>query len=447
MNKLFGTDGIRGVANIYPMDPKTILKIGKACATVFKNKGRPRIIIGRDTRISGAMIENALVAGFTSMGTICIKAGILPTPGIAYLAKELNCEAGIIISASHNPMPDNGIKLIGSDGLKLLDELEEKIENYIEKEEMKKEITGSDIGYEEEIKNAKSLYMQFLKSTIKFKNLKNLKIVIDCAHGATSLIAPELFKELGAEVIPINNTPNGMNINLNCGSLYPEVASKAVLEYNADMGLSFDGDGDRLIAIDEKGNVIDGDFIMLIWASYLKAKNMLKNNLLIITQMSNFGLEEALKELNINFIRTKVGDRYVIREMINRDAIIGGEQSGHIIFRDISNTGDGIVSALKLIEVLLEENKPLSVLSNCMRRYPQILLNIKVRERVEFNKIPEIKKAIAEGEERIAHNGRILVRYSGTELLARVMVEGNNQEEVVEIAKNISGAFERCLGV
>ncbi|MDI6785323.1 MAG: phosphoglucosamine mutase [bacterium] len=447
MNKFFGTDGIRGVANIYPMDPETILKIGRACASVFKSKGQSRIIIGRDTRISGTMIENALVAGLTSMGTICMKAEVLPTPAIAYLVKKLGCEAGIIISASHNPMPDNGIKIIGNDGLKLLDELEERIENNIENERIKKEVIGSDIGYEEDVKDANSLYIQFLKSILKVKNLNNIKVVLDCAHGATSLIAPKLFKELGAQIIPINNAPNGTNINFKCGSLYPEVASKAVLKHNADIGISFDGDGDRLIAIDEKGNVIDGDFIMLICANYLKEKNMLKNNLLIITQMSNFGLEKALKELDINFIRTKVGDRYVIREMINRDAMIGGEQSGHIIFRDISNTGDGIVSALRLIEIMVAKNKPLSKLASIMKRYPQVLSNIKIREKRGFEEMPDVKKAIMEGEKKIGNNGRILVRYSGTEFLARVMVEGNSQEKIIKIVKSISGAIEKCIGI
>lgn len=447
MGKLFGTDGIRGVANVYPMDPETILKIGRACTYVLKNKERSRIVLGRDTRISGSMIENALVAGLASMGVICLKVGVLPTPAIAYLVKKLNCEAGIVISASHNPMIDNGIKIIGSDGLKLLDELEEKIENNIENKEIKRKIIGKDIGYEEEVRNAKDLYKQFLMSIFKIENLNSMKIVIDCAHGATSLIAPEIFEELGAKVISINNLPDGTNINLNCGSLYPEIVSKAVLEHNADIGISFDGDGDRLIAVDEKGSIIDGDFIMLICAHYLKEENKLKNNLLVITQMSNFGLEKALKELGIDFVRTDVGDRYVIREMIHRDAIIGGEQSGHIIFKNISNTGDGIISALKLIEVMLNKNKPLSKLANLMKRYPQVLLNTKVREKRNFEEIPEIKKAIQEGKTRISHGGRILTRYSGTEFLARVMVEGSNEEEIMEIAKNISGAIERCLGI
>ncbi|MFH1449858.1 MAG: phosphoglucosamine mutase [bacterium] len=451
MNKLFGTDGIRGVANVYPMDPETVLKIAQACAIVFKDKERSRVLIGRDTRISGQMIESALVAGLTSRGINCIKVGVLPTPAIAYLTKSLGYRAGMVISASHNPMADNGIKIIGQDGLKLLDELEEEIEeeieNKIRSDKVKKEVTGKEIGYAGEMKDAAGLYLKFLKSITKLKDLNKLKIVIDCAHGATSEVAPLLFKELGGEVFPINNSPNGTNINLNCGSQYPEIVSKEVLKHKADIGLSFDGDGDRLIAVDEKGKVVDGDFMMLMVAAYLKEKDKLRNNLLIITQMSNFGLEKALKELNIDFIRTKVGDRYVLKEMIEKEALIGGEQSGHIIFRDVSSAGDGIISALKLIEIMLEKSKPLSQLTTLMTRFPQILVNVKVRERIEFSKIAEVERIIKESEKRIADKGRILVRYSGTEPLARVMVEGDSQEEITEIAKNISAVIEKYIGV
>jgi phosphoglucosamine mutase len=290
------------------------------------------------------------------------------------------------------------------------------------------------------------IYLDFLSSIFP-KDLEGLKIVVDCAHGSTSKVAPILFKELKAEVIAINNSPNGININQNCGSLYPEVAREAVLKYRADLGLSFDGDGDRLIAIDEKGNIIDGDFIMVICAKYLKEVEKLKNNLLIVTQMSNFGLEEALKKLEIEFIRTKVGDRYVIKEMMERDAIIGGEQSGHIIFRDIFNTGDGLITSLKLLEVMKEKDKTLSQLASVMQRYPQVLFNVKVKKKIDFNDLPEVKETILKAKERIKNRGRILVRYSGTELLARVMVEGISEEEIVEIAKNISESIERCIGI
>lgn len=444
MAKLFGTDGIRGIANLYPMTPQLAMIVGRTAVYILKKDNiTPMIVLGKDTRISCDMLECALIAGITSAGGDVLKAGVVPTPAISYLTRYFKADSGIVISASHNPFNDNGIKFFGADGFKLKDEIEEQIEKNLSNDFPYP--TGDKIGRVIDVLvEAEQKYLDFLKGISS--NLEGKRIVLDCANGATSRIAPELLKRLGAEVITINCQPNGVNINLNCGALHPEIATEVVREQKADLAFCFDGDGDRVIAVDENGKIIDGDKIIVICGRYLKSQGKLNNNLIVSTVMSNLGFDIALKKLGIDFVKTQVGDRYVMEEMINKKSVLGGEQSGHLIFFELNNTGDGILTALQLLKVIQHENQPLSQLAKLMEKLPQVLLNIPVRSKPDLNTIPEIRDAIKEAEDKLGEKGRILVRYSGTENKARVMIEGPLQDEITLIAQEIVEIIKQKIG-
>ena len=440
MKELFGTDGIRGKANVYPMTVDIATKVGQAVVKVLRDGNNPKIIIGKDTRLSGYMFENAIAAGVTSMGGRAVLVGPMPTPAIAHLTKSFNADAGIVISASHNPAEDNGIKIFDSNGFKLKDEVEDEIEDFILNQEMKYDKIGKAI----RIKNASGRYIEFAKSSIKNISLKGLKIVLDCANGAAYNIAPLVFSELGAEVIVINNTPDGSNINLNCGSEHSEVITKLVKEHNADIGVALDGDADRVIVIDENGNEVDGDTIMAIVALELKRKNLLKNNTVVSTIMSNLGLNKCLKDNGINIVQTAVGDRNVVEEMKKSKYVFGGEQSGHIIFLDYATTGDGIISALQLLKIMKKSEKKISELAKVMTKMPQVLINVEVKEKKELKELNAFK-IIKQVEENLGENGRIVVRYSGTQNMARVMIEGEG--DIESYANQIVDAIKDEVGV
>ncbi|MCK9230862.1 MAG: phosphoglucosamine mutase [Syntrophales bacterium] len=449
MGKLFGTDGIRGVANEYPMTANMAMEIGKATAHVFKKKGhQPRIIVGKDTRISGYMIESALVSGICSMGVDAIQVGPMPTPGIAFLTISMRVDAGIVISASHNPFQDNGIKIFSAEGYKLPDEKEREIEELIFANSMGKLHPSPDkLGKVYRIDGARDRYIVFLKSTFpKECTLEGVKVVLDCANGATYRVGPDTFFELGAEVISIFDKPDGRNINADCGSQHTEALAEKVVKSGADVGFAFDGDGDRLIAVDERGGVLTGDQIMAICALDLKKRGLLKNNLVVTTVMSNAGFGQCMKKLGIDYAMTKVGDRYVLEEMKVRDAVIGGEDSGHIIFLDHHTSGDGILTALQLMAVMKRSDRPLSELKGLMKVFPQEIINVDVRSKPDIDTIPEIVRIIDEVEMRLGDSGRVLVRYSGTQPMCRVMVEGPSDDETLSCCTAIADVVRTCLG-
>ena len=449
MGKLFGTDGIRGLANEYPMTSEMAMKVGRAVAYFFnrKEKGSPKIIIGKDTRISGYMLEYALVSGICSMGADAYLAGVLPTPGIAYITASTDADAGIVISASHNPFYDNGIKIFKRDGFKLSDEKEAEIEKTLLSDEISSisrniRMTGGVY----RIADAGQNYIDFLLSKVPENFCQGLKIVIDCSNGATYKVAPELFARLGAEVETLFNDPDGRNINENCGSQHTSELTKIVLEKNADIGLAFDGDGDRLIAVDEDGNIITGDKILAICARAMKKKGELKNNTVVSTVMSNMGLGIALEYMGIKHIKAKVGDRYVLESMIHSGAVLGGEDSGHMIFLDHQTTGDGILTALKLIEALKNDSKPLSELVKIMDVFPQVLINVEVKNKPDISSVPQITEAIKAVEKNLAGKGRVLVRYSGTQPLCRVMIEGPTQKITEKYCQEIADKVKEQIG-
>ncbi|OQA92053.1 MAG: Phosphoglucosamine mutase [Elusimicrobia bacterium ADurb.Bin231] len=451
MGKLFGTDGVRGIANKEPITPDMAVQIGQAVTYLLRKEGkeghRPRIVIGKDTRLSGYMLENALVTGITSMGGDVVLFGPIPTPGIAFLTDNVNADAGIMISASHNPFEDNGIKIFSRDGFKLTDEEESRIEDLIFSKKLPALLVPSkDLGRAYREEDATGRYIVFLKHSFpKDADLEGMKIVIDCANGATYKVAPMLLKEMRAEVTALNVSPNGRNINLNCGALHPEELSKKVLETGADIGIAFDGDGDRFIAVDEKGAIVNGDKIIAICAKSMKAAGILKNNCVVTTVMSNLGLSVALKEMGIKHLVTKVGDRYVLEEMLKCDSVIGGEDSGHIIFRDHHSTGDGILTALQLLSIMLKEGRPLSELAKVMQTFPQVTINIEVKKKQPLDEISEVKNAISEIENKLGGKGRVLVRYSGTQLLCRVMVEGPTLNDTKSFAQKIAAVIKGKL--
>jgi phosphoglucosamine mutase len=439
MKKYFGTDGVRGTANIDPLSPERVFEIGRASANVMlKNTGKEvRVVIGKDTRLSGDMLEAAFSAGVCSFGGNVLSVGVMPTPAIAYLTKALNADMGVVISASHNSYEDNGIKIFSNDGLKLPDEKELEIEKLLDKTPGKRP-TGKEIGRIINTNGAEEKYLSFIKESLDgYINLQEMKIAVDCANGATSYIVPKLFRDLGAEVISYNNEPDGMNINRQCGSLYPEFIREKVLSHKADIGLTFDGDGDRLIVVDETGEIRDGDFIMAICAKYLIEENRLPNKKIVATVMSNLGFDEAIEKIGGELTKTKVGDRYVLEEMMLRGAYLGGEQSGHIIFLKHNTTGDGVLTATQLIGIICRAKKSLSEISGCMKKYPQILINIPIKERKDPFGIPEIKNVISDAEKKLGDSGRVLVRLSGTEPLVRVMLEGKDKEEIERLGQEI----------
>lgn len=449
MGKLFGTDGIRGLANEYPMTAEMAVRVGRAVAMIFNNSNRkPKIIVGRDTRLSGPMLEAAIVAGICSAGGDAYLAGVIPTPGIAFTVSSAGFDAGIVISASHNPYHDNGIKLFKGDGYKLSDEKEAEIEKLLIDDSISLQPdTVRETGITINQDDALEKYISFLLNTLPPNlSLDGLKVVLDCANGATYRTTPQLFSDLGAMVVVLGIRPDGKNINHQCGSEHPASLIEKVLETGADVGLALDGDGDRLIAVDEKGTILSGDHILVICAGLMKRQGNLKNECVVSTVMSNMGLGVALNKMGIRHETTKVGDRYVMEKMIDCGAILGGEDSGHMIFAGYHTTGDGSLTALKLIEAMLAENKPLSELSKIMTPYPQVLINVEVRSKPDIETVPEIAEVIKSVESKLGRQGRVLVRYSGTQPLCRVMVEGQNEgktrgycHQIVDIVRNKIG--------
>lgn len=447
MGILFGTDGVRGISG-EKLSCELAFKLGQAGAHALMGKvNKARILIGRDTRISGYMLEAAMVAGICSVGAEAVVTGVIPTSGIAFLTRDYGADAGVVISASHNAADYNGIKFFGPEGKKLPDEVEERIEGIIlnnsETIELK---TGTCVGRRVRAVNAAAEYKEFLLSTTD-TNLRGLKIVLDCAHGAASMIGPRAFAELGAEVVPYYNTPDGTNINDNCGSTYPQKLRQLVSELGADMGFAFDGDADRLIAVDEHGVVVDGDQIMAICAIDLKQQGLLKKDTLVCTVMSNLGLEIAMKQQGINVVKTRVGDRYVLEEMQRGGYSLGGEQSGHIIFLDHNTTGDGILTGIQLASIVLRSGKALSKLADTVTILPQVLVNARVKDEFKDSIMEDaqIKKQIEDLEKRFTGKGRVLIRPSGTEPLVRVMIEGPEKKEIERLAVEMVKLIENRL--
>ncbi len=447
MGRLFGTDGVRGIAN-KELTCELAYKIGRAGAYVLaKEKSDTKIVVGMDTRISGDMLEAALVAGICSIGTDVISVGIVPTPAVAYLTRKYSADAGVVISASHNPVEYNGIKFFNSQGYKLSDDIEEEIENIVlDDKDISANPTGEKVGRRIIINNAVKEYTDYIKKSVT-TDFKGLKIAMDCGNGAAYQAAPMLIKELGAEVEVIHNTPNGININVNCGSTKPEEVQQLVLETKADIGISFDGDADRLIAVDEKGRIVDGDHVMAVCGLHLKKKGKLSKDTVVATVMSNMGLDMCLKAEGIDIVKTKVGDRYVIEEMLDKGYSLGGEQSGHIIFSDHNTTGDGLLTALQLISVVKESGKNLSELADIMTTLPQVLINAKVSSEKKNSYLEDevINSEIKKLEEKFHGEGRVLIRPSGTEPLVRVMIEGKDQDEITEMAQNLAHLIEERL--
>lgn len=448
MRRLFGTDGVRGVANKDPMTSEMAMRIGRAAAHVFRDSPRRHsIVIGKDTRLSGYMIESALTAGLCSMGMDVLLVGPIPTPGIAFLTRSLRADAGVVISASHNPYEDNGIKFFGRDGFKLPDDVEKRMEDLIYSGTIDSiRPTAAEIGKAYRIDDAIGRYNEFVKSSFpRGLDLTGLRIVVDSANGAAYKIGPRILVELGADVISLYDKPNGININHGCGSLYPEAVCRTVVASQAQIGIAFDGDADRVILCDEHGTMVDGDAAMAICALQMMKEGRLKQNTLVATVMSNLGLELAMQKAGGKLVRTAVGDRYVVEKMIEAGYNLGGEQSGHIIFLDNNTTGDGLISALQVLAIIRQTGKPLSELATCMKTYPQILVNVKVKARKDLASIPEIAKRITEIEKQLDGNGRLLVRYSGTELMVRVMIEGENEKEINTLATGLADIIKAKL--
>lgn len=454
MGKYFGTDGIRGVANA-ELTPELAFRIGRYGGYVLTrhmNGKRPVVVIGQDTRKSGDMLEAALVAGLLSIGADVIRLGVLPTPGVAFAVTSFGADAGMMISASHNPLADNGIKIFGSDGYKLSDALEEEIESCLDRAEAGEASmefvprpTGADVGAaQRKAEEGLKRYAEHLKSTVSHR-FDSLKIVLDCANGAASVIAPQLFSSLGAEIVALASEPNGVNINEGCGSTQPEHVQKAVLEHRADLGLAFDGDADRLIAVDEQGNIVDGDQILYVLAGHMLKKGLLRNQTVVATVMSNLGFLKAMESKGIRTITSKVGDRYVMEDMLKGGYNLGGEQSGHVILLDYATTGDGLLTALQLTQVMMEESKPLSQLTEGMVKYPQLLVNVRVDQKDRLAGNERIEQAIREAELRMGGMGRVLVRPSGTEPLIRVMVEGPEERDLAGLASEIADVIKEEL--
>ncbi len=447
--KLFGTDGVRGIANKHPMTTEMAMQLGRAAAYVFKHHNRrSRIVIGKDTRLSGYMIENALAAGICSMGVDVLLVGPLPTPGIAFITASMRADAGVVISASHNPYQDNGIKFFARDGYKLPDEVELQIEDLIFSDRIDSlRPTAEEVGKAFRVDDAIGRYIVFLKHTFPRQlDLTGLKIVLDCAHGAAYRVAPAVLEELGAKVFAYGVSPNGTNINDGCGSTCPEVISEAVLKHGADLGIALDGDADRCIFVDEHGNEVDGDHIMAICGIDMLKRNALPDKTVVATVMSNMGLDIALREAGGKVVKTDVGDRYVVEEMRRGGYHFGGEQSGHMIFLEHNTTGDGMISALQVLAILQKSGKPLSALASVMTALPQVLVNVRVRERRSLEELPEVQRLVADIESRLGDTGRVLIRFSGTEPLMRIMLEGQDQSEITRMANEIAELVKLKIG-
>jgi phosphoglucosamine mutase len=451
MKKLFGTDGIRGTANQFPMTPDIVMKVGQAMGhLLMKNPRRrnshPKVVIGKDTRLSGYMVELALTSGLNSMGVHVELLGPLPTPGIGFVTRNMRADAGIVISASHNAYMDNGIKIFGADGYKIPDTMEREIEALVFTD-MTSMLAGSnDIGRSKRIDDADGRYVVYAKNAFPLEHtLEGMRVVLDCANGASYKVAPAIFQELGAELIVLGNAPNGFNINDKSGALYPAKVAEAVLQYRADVGISLDGDADRVVMVDDKGRIVNGDHILAIAALHLKERGALRKNTVVATQMSNFGLDKLMNENGIDVVRTDVGDKYVVEEMRRNDYCLGGEQSGHIIFLDQSTTGDGCVAALNVLAVMKASGQTLSDLNEKMEDVPQVLINTRVRRREELAKIKGYKELVGEIEKKLKGKGRVFIRFSGTEPLIRVLVEGPDRTEISKYAEQIASLLEKEL--
>ena len=449
MGKLFGTDGIRGEANRYPMNAEIAFKVGQTVAYLFKkNSHRAHVVIGKDTRISGYMLESSLEAGITSMGGDPYLVGVLPTPGIAFITQSMRADAGIVISASHNPYQDNGLKIFDADGFKLSDAQENDIEDMILGDKLNDLLPKAKaMGKALRINDIHGRYIVFLKNSFpRDLSMEGMKIVLDTSNGATYRIAPDAFLELGAEVEVIHNTPNGININDGCGSQYTQDLKNTVIKSGAAIGLAFDGDGDRLIAVDEKGTEITGDQLLIICAYVLKKEGKLKNDLLVSTLMSNLGLRVACKKYGFKHHASNIGDRYVLADMLRLGAIIGGEDAGHMIFLEHHKTGDGIIAAMQLIAAMLKEGKPLSELARLMNVFPQKLINIDVKKKPEISGIPRVMEIIGQVECALGEEGRVLVRYSGTQNMCRIMVEGPSYDTTEKYCRQIADVVKSEIG-
>ncbi|UCZ56275.1 phosphoglucosamine mutase [Desulfurispirillum indicum] len=443
MRQFFGTDGVRGEANCYPMTADFVLKLGMAAAHIFKDRDaskKSQIVIGKDTRRSGYMLESALVAGITSAGMDAIQLGPLPTPGIALMTKTLRASAGIVISASHNPFFDNGIKFFNRDGFKLDDNVEEELERIVLENDVERYTSRRGaLGRARRIEGATERYIEYCKGTFpRNMTLDGMKIVVDCANGAAYKVAPEVFSELGAQTIAINTQPNGININEQCGAVHPEGLAQAVISHGAEIGIALDGDADRLIVVDRHGNVIDGDQIIGVAARFMHQRSLLKGGAVVTTVMSNLGLEHFLAGMNIKLIRTSVGDRYVLDRMRFGGFNLGGEQSGHLVFLDYATTGDGIISALQLLAIMVENGRHIDELAADIPRYPQVLVNRSVSEKVPLENLPASQARIHDIEQALRGSGRVLVRYSGTEPKVRVMLEGDDEQTLKKYADDIA---------
>ena len=449
MRKLFGTDGIRSVAGQFPLDKKTVYGIGLALGhSLRKRTSNPHVLLGMDTRESGAWIAAALTYGLREGGVDATSAGIIPTPGVAHLTHTCGFAAGIVISASHNPWEDNGIKIFGADGYKLADAVELAIEHEIF--DRLSQIQEPDLSAAQMLATDNSLptaYIEFLRSQVPDLRLDGRTIVVDCANGAASAIAPQLLAHFGGKFILTHTTPNGRNINEQCGALHPEIVAKEVLAHKADMGMTFDGDADRALFADEHGAVVNGDAVLLIAARDLQARNLLAKNMVVATTMSNMGLEAALRTNAIQMLRAPVGDKYVLEEMQRQGAVLGGEQSGHILFLDRCTTGDGLLTALLVLDILHRSGKTLSALKSDLKVFPQVIVNVRVREKKPLENIPAVAAAIREAEAALHGNGRVVIRYSDTEALARVMIEAESERVMRHHADRIADAIRAELGV
>ncbi len=449
MRKLFGTDGVRGVANLEPMTSETAMKLGRAAAYLFKRRsGRHQIVIGKDTRLSGYMLESALTSGICSMGVDVLLVGPMPTPAIAFLTRSLRADAGVVISASHNPYQDNGIKFFSSDGFKLPDEFEARMESLIVSDEIEHlRPTADEVGKAFRIDDAEGRYIEFVKRSLpRDLDFQGLRVVVDCANGAAYKVSPKVLRELGATVWVIGNEPDGMNINAGCGAVHPERLQEAVLHHQAHVGIAHDGDADRAVFVCEKGHLVDGDHTMAMTALDLQQRGLLKQQTLVGTVMSNFGLELAMAKAGITLVRTPVGDRYLLERMISEGYNFGGEQSGHLIFLEHNTTGDGLISGLQIMALMKRTGRSLSDLARCMTAVPQILLSVPVKEKPDLAGLPDVQRAIRDGEAKLNGTGRVLVRYSGTEPLVRIMVEGERDSLIRSVADELAVVVRARLG-
>lgn len=448
MGRLFGTDGVRGRVNMYPMQPELVVRLGLAAGQYFrKGDKRHRVVIGKDTRLSGYVFESALTAGFCAAGMDVFLVGPLPTPAISFLTRSMRADLGVVISASHNPYMDNGIKFFDKDGFKLPDQVENEMAEMITNPDFSWDYPASNqVGRARKIQDSPGRYIVELKHSFPAgMTLDGLRIVLDCANGASYRVAPLIFEELGAEVFSLGVDPDGLNINKGCGSLHPELVAAKVREHRADIGLALDGDADRLIVVNERGKVLDGDQIMAVCAGDMLDRGTLPSKTLVATVMSNMALEVFMNERGGQLVRTKVGDRYVVEEMRRGGYVLGGEQSGHMVFMEHSTTGDGILAALQLLRVMVGRQRPISEIAGLLEPYPQKLANVWVKKKVPFEEVPDIQDAVRHAEEKLGKTGRVLLRYSGTEALARIMVEAQDQNLVDELCAELVQAVEHGL--